>query len=732
MNKNQIKLLSQRFNTPLVYLVFGLISTLVVFLIWLPFGFTLIGLIEEWGALGLFTNNGLFFIVDLNTPLPLTVHATRPLTLFPHALAYYLDPNSFYYWHILLILTLVVKGSAASQLIWKATNSLGWALVMGTLLILYPADTMQLSFRSLHINFALALFLLSSSVFIVAYEKHNRLSAYVLASIAAALAFAAICMYEAALLLTPLPFLICFVRDGFKQCWQQLRSKLGLSALWLMAPISYVGYYVWVARNLLKLNGIVSYQEILVGDKIAAVLTQNLPDLFKIGVLRGVLGGWFDAIRIVMNEYIGYSYLFMAVLFITTFIFLGQRTKRDNLTTIKYSVSMRLAFVGLLLLMLGFAPFLLSHAHLHITQRTYLFASLGAAIMWIACLICIARLSKWLASFATVVLIFFGLGAQLFQFHHYIQIGEKQRNTLKSIIENIEINDQNKTIIINDGSNLLGSTWMLHIEELPRTLAYLYGHAIKTVEVCRMPSHEWQRPDTLGRSGLCIERKNDWLLQAAEPVSGPGVAHPVPPKNVKLAKNNVISIPLNAKGLVSTHSDHDAYLNKLRTDNTPVAQRYRAILTQKPWPLHLISFRDQVISDHYKWSFGKWWNLDLPVRGSGWRAVEWTVNKFHHQSAAWKSQGNSSLYFEFLPAEKHYILQGEFIYFVSDRIHESTYVRINQINIPLHWVSNTKFEATIPDGVMLSGLNRIDFNSKIDPTYYGLSSMLAWFEVANK
>ena len=97
----------------------------IVLLIWLPFGFTMGGLIEEWDVLGLFTTHGLFFVAD--TTSPLAAHALRPLTVFPHALAYFLNPNSFEYWHVLLILALIVKGSASSHLIWKATGSLGWA-----------------------------------------------------------------------------------------------------------------------------------------------------------------------------------------------------------------------------------------------------------------------------------------------------------------------------------------------------------------------------------------------------------------------------------------------------------------------------------------------------------------------------------------------------------------------------------------------------------------------------
>ena len=81
-------------------------SILVVLALWLPFGFELTGLIEEWGVLGDFTTHGIFFVADADSPL--AAHSLRPLTILPHALAYFFDPDSFDYWHVLLMLALVV------------------------------------------------------------------------------------------------------------------------------------------------------------------------------------------------------------------------------------------------------------------------------------------------------------------------------------------------------------------------------------------------------------------------------------------------------------------------------------------------------------------------------------------------------------------------------------------------------------------------------------------------
>ncbi|WP_457095015.1 hypothetical protein, partial [Microvirga sp. P5_D2] len=85
------KVYPTRASSILVWLLI-VIPGLAVIALWLPFGFFLGGLIEEWGILALFTKHGTQFLANSDH---LAAHLARPLTIFPHALAYALDPNSF-------------------------------------------------------------------------------------------------------------------------------------------------------------------------------------------------------------------------------------------------------------------------------------------------------------------------------------------------------------------------------------------------------------------------------------------------------------------------------------------------------------------------------------------------------------------------------------------------------------------------------------------------------------
>lgn len=82
---------------------------LTVAVLWIPFGFSLGGLVEEWGFLELFARKGVFYIINDAT---LPGQRTRPLHVLPQALAYTLDSDLFFYWHIIQAITLTVKGAA--------------------------------------------------------------------------------------------------------------------------------------------------------------------------------------------------------------------------------------------------------------------------------------------------------------------------------------------------------------------------------------------------------------------------------------------------------------------------------------------------------------------------------------------------------------------------------------------------------------------------------------------
>lgn len=702
-------------------------SLFIVLALWLPFGFELSGMIEEWDVLGLFTTHGLFFVADATSPM--AAHSLRPLTILPHAIAYFLDPNSFDYWHVLLMLALATKGGASSYLAWKSTRSLGWAMVMGVLVLVYPADTMQLSFRGLHINLALALLLLAASLHVAAYDQQRRAISCCLGIVSAGILLACVLMYEAALALMPLPFLVMFARDGIRGTWQSFRARPELVLSWLAGASLFVLYVLLATSNSS------SYQSSISGGRgLFSILYGALPKLFSIGVLRGLLGGWFDAVQIVRTEFSSYAYISFASLACAGLIqFRGKifpyhYSQDSRSVPLGWQPLLRMGMAGVLLLLLGYTPYLFSNAHLAISQRTFLFATPGAALMWLALLIMLSKLAKWVAGMAAFGLLIWGFGAQLFQFNHYVQIAATQRTLLRSIVENFDGNLGSKTLVILDASNRLTHTWMLR-DNLHWALSYLYRRPFKPVEICLMPSGGWQRLDELARMGRCVESKDHWTFQTAGPVTGPDLTLPAPRPDLTIAKDEVVSLTFNADGSISQEPGLNAYRERLQLGKDDAALRYRRILAGKHWSLGLKQFQAEEVQERYRWDFGKWWSLELPTRGSGWREAEWQINHFSHKALAWKTQERSTLLFDFAPTDKTYRIEGQFDIIINQKVKDSLRIRLNGRNLTHRWGDGGRFEASIPADILISRSNTIEFNSAVAPDYYGLSARLDWFEI---
>jgi hypothetical protein len=702
-------------------------SAIVILILWLPFGFSLTGLIEEWWVLGLFISKGLFFIADSSSPL--APHALRPLTILPQALAYWLDNSSFNYWHVLLIVALLIKGSTVSYLTEKLTGNLKLGIIASVLVLIYPADTMQLSFRALHINWALSLVLLGSAVFLHALSVKRKAYAYLSSAIGAALFSAACFMYEASLLLACIPIFIIFAKAGLSATLVQIRQKAIQHATWFSGALIYVVYVLHTAP-LVK-----SYQSSITGSDALSILKLNYPKLFSVGLLRSTLGGWFDAAKITTQEFTDYWYITAATLCLVVVIVAILRFNRaDTYDAPRFGalpLNARLALSGLLLLLLGYAPFLLSPAHIAISQRTFLFASPGAVLLLIAVLSTGYSLSKTITQLCVAFLFVTGLSFQLYQFHHYIEISRKQITILKDIADHLDGDLDNKTLLILDHGNQLDHTWMLIDEDLSGALSYLYNKPVKNVEVCYMPSGEWQHADSLRRKGLCTEGAQDWTFHYPSSVSGPGVTATVQPENQVVEKSAIISVEIGKENTDNATSETQV-APAPRGTLAALPPRYEYIVNLLNAKQRFIQFQDTTIDDEYAWTFGKWWSMELPIQGSGWREAEWEVNSFSHHASAWKSQGKSSLVFKFHPKDRLYALEGSFNLFISDVIKNSLVILINGTTVPFQWGESGKFHATIPQGILKNGLNVIEFNSSADEKYYGLSARMDGFRISRQ
>ena len=701
-------------------------SLLIVALLWLPFGTSLRGLIEEWDVLGLFTVHGVFFLANADSPLYL--HSIRPLTVLPQAIAYALDPDSFAWWHVILAGTLVLKGGAAALLGWLMLRSARWAMAFGALVLLYPADTMQLAFRGMHINVAVALVLLASALLVIAHDTLERRRGIVLGAAAAVLLAVAALMYEASLALVPLPLLVLVTRDGFAAAIARLRMRLELSALWL------AGAATWLVNLLVATGARGSYQGTVAGTQLTATLQQTVPKLFSVAITRALMDGWLDALRMLRAEYASYIYVIAAAAACCLCIVAVDRWLFRQVQPPPPADSrrlLRLALCGLVALVLGYAPYLLSISHVLINQRTYLFATPGAAMVVLAVLLALAARWRALAASAAAVLILLGFSAQAFQFRHYISISETQRGLLREIVENFDGELGGKTLLILDGSNRLNHTWMLRTN-LKWALSYLYGKNLSMVHICLMPSHDWPVLDELGRPGECIEEPGGWRLRQSSVVTGSGFSAPPRTSAIYLRNEDLVILRIGEDGRITGNSARAERLRQLTLGSEPVAQRYRGVLLPPAWPSGLQAQFVEPPEGYYRWDFGRWWSMEQPIHGSGWRAAEWELHPMHQDASAWTVNDTATLVFELRRPGPAGVLGGQFDLFASEAVRNTLHFSINGQPLKHQWLPDNRFFADIPPGTVREGSNIFEVHAPVAPDYYGLAARLTWFEVRTK
>ena len=284
---------------------FALASTALVCLLWLPFGFGMVGNIEEWDILSLLTRHGVFFFAGENSPL--ASHRLRPLTAAPNAVAYLLSPDSFFAMHLLQMGSLIIKGVAAALMGYWLLRSRLYAVLLGLLVIVLPADTMQLSFRSFHINCAVALGMAGVAGLLYAYERRELTGrgGIILALLSAVCLGIAIQIYEVALVFVPFPFLLLWARNGLRGTLRIAFAQLPVTALWSVAVAVCLGYiYTVLAHGS-------TYQSSVVGGQSTSVqmVKERLWVLAFTGMGRALVGGWIDAAMILMHEFRTYAYV---------------------------------------------------------------------------------------------------------------------------------------------------------------------------------------------------------------------------------------------------------------------------------------------------------------------------------------------------------------------------------------------------------------------------------------
>jgi len=674
----------------------------LIALLWLPFGVHMGPVLEEWGVLGLFAAHGPFLFAGADSLLP--THQMRPLMTTLWGLGYMVDPNSWWFWHLELAVLLLVKGISMSAIGMYLTGSRRWAVVAGLLFIVWPADTLQMAFRASPITLAAAATSASAALMVGALTALTVRRRVMLALLAAASLLAGSLSYELTLAFWPLPFLLIWAREGFDETVKVVRRGWQALAVWAGMAAACLGYIVWTL-----LSAKLLYQTYLVSqDKhLEATLVDHLPALFNMGVLRALITGWVEAVRIVTQDFRNHGYFFVVAAVIGCMVVIARGRSTASPGTLR-----KVALIGFGCVLLGYAPYLL--AHLNTTDRTFMFAALGGTLFFLSLLVAIEKTSPATAAVFAIALLALGTAQQLWQFREYAALYERQREILKAIVEQAPSVSPGKSILILDESQQLHHQYML-ADLIPYALTYLYGKDTRNiqVQVCFPQSGLSAIRDEALRQGTCERTPEGWLFRAAA-----GTTKETPDVVMPFDQIVAVRIGPDGKGVGKPAG---------MRDGSVLADRYRNLLQPDAWPMPIL---EETPGESYRWDFGRRWTMQDVIRGSGFSTPEWIYSPWRPTSGIWMNKPVAQLVFELGdPRSVEYQLTGALLA-VDENIRASLKARVNGIEAPLHWITPLAFVASVRPGTVRKGSNIIEFQTAPTKDPWGRSVQFDWLDLS--
>ena len=561
---------------PLTLVALVALAALVLTL-WLPFGWKVTGLYEEW-----------YIMRDADTGHPLRMlydppyvsAAYRPLTLAPFVLGYVLTPSSFLGLNIIESLLLFGKGVATYALVRRLLpDSRGVAFVSAALLVVYPSDSALLTLRTTNVHAGVFFLLVALNLLLAAWQRFRWVTLLGML-LAEAIALAT---YEAGIVLMLCgPGLLVWLRRGID------KRLLWVAALWTAVPIYFLFHLIQTLRDP------ASYPAGLVaGSGMGSHLSEQLLSwLYSLtrAVVRNFGTAWYESLRGLdwhdphLHLSIGLTLFVMAPA-----IWLHARRDDETKSVMDTNRYLVLAALGLVAVLAGYVLYLPTGWR-NTNWRVFLYSSIGAALtLAIVCFVFARLFGKWqrvVFVSLTSVLIAIATHHALAQHQGYFEYSQRQQHILAGIIGQAPHFEAGTTVLLVDHTpTAVLKAWSMCIAVSPcleGALRYIYGDHTLRAMYCA-PRYRPRR-----------EFSEECRFEADQ--AGVSYIHPGSRKEIRTSSpySSLVVFENSDHGL-SVVKDISAYSAESRTNgyepgrridaNSPVPARARTVFTR--WPFQL-------------------------------------------------------------------------------------------------------------------------------------------------
>jgi len=643
------------------------LAAVLIGAIWAPYGFSMGGLIEEWDMKFLFESGRMGWTAFPGQPMG-DLFGVRPLIPVPYVLAHVLDPDLFLGFHLLLIVACAAKVITGVGIGWWLFRDGTIALSLGALALVFPADTQQIALRNVHINLAVALMLAASLLAVRSLYEVDPRSRRIL--IAAGLLAGVIgCgIYEPVFPLYSLVPLLLFARLGVARTWKLFERRHFVALAWL-AGVCTSGAYLFFAIAIQRS----AYQVSLAGGQSGGIFKSalgNAEALWDSAAYRVFYDGWKMAWEVATERFSHWAYLPGALAVIFSLLMLANlRVKRSRLSP---TVIVRGVIAGALALIAGYTPILVSVSHIAITQRTFLGATPGAAILAGSVLACFALASRGVMTMLAALAISLGLGFQLYQHDLYMRAyTDIAAPYLKDVANK---SDPTKRVhLVMDESGVGGYLGGVYISKLMYGVPFLRSAYDDIYVLCKKQPLNASMPFS-----TCHREGDRWIVESAR-----GESQSFSASGVDVIQE------------LSVLPEH------LRSNQTGT---------------HVYSpfYPSRLPSDQYDCSADSMWGFSRFCVGEGWSdGVPYRAGKLRF-SAFNAIEPAPTLFIQLAPVEASYVLRILLAHPVPKELENSWGVEINGSPVEMHARAATFYEGQITPSLLKSGENVLRFRNALD------------------
>ncbi|MGD0877556.1 MAG: hypothetical protein ABSA01_05340 [Anaerolineales bacterium] len=598
--------------TSLGWLTLVIALAIMASIFWGELGMRTAWLVEDWSYYARFDNNPLFTSI-------LTIEKNRPFLCLDDWLGYQLNSDSFAGLNLVVLLFFLGKGIILYALLLRLLPEHRMlAFIASVLFVVFPSDTGLFNARN-HVPQGSVFWYLLAVYLLVDYWQNQRLLA--LAGMWLSLALCLGSYEEGYPMVIATPLLLVWLQRGIS------RRVVWNALLWYAAPAIMLSEAILA----LALGANSSRNEIIAHAANSEPLLAQLRSYFHYLIrpyYRSFIESWTDAMG--QLQLGARSTCLGAALGLVIGVTLAvQRWLAPDLPTTRQMALRRYGvcfLVGLVLIGLGFIIFIPLPTHRAITERVFIFSSIGGALAVASAILFVGQLvgHPWLVALpVTIILVGLAAVAGLREIMLVKIYADQEQYFLAQIVQQApKVADGSLILVIDKTHQTSGSLGLFAESEafygFNDAVRYLYHQPDLTAAMCdpgRLAGNPPQPTCTLGADTVTVTVFGTYSLNKviAFEYQGEGQLALISNwPNASNAANSVSSGAYNPSTLIDGSAPPPA-----RVYTTLTSWPYQSTVTYNEVPSHLV---DLNFSPPHTY-FGDW--PAYPFIGYGWYG-NWT------------------------------------------------------------------------------------------------------------